>query len=69
MKRYSKSILCCMVIVAGLYYGGKMDREEHAILTMSQQEYDGIRDSLQNINGITPSDDMIAGEWYAKKGE
>lgn len=69
MEKILKIALFVGVLTAGLYFGGKMDREEYAIVNMSQSEYNGIRDSLQSINGNTPSDGMIADVWYQKKGE
>lgn len=69
MEKILKIALFVGVLTTGLYFGGKMDREEYAIVNMSQPEYDGIRDSLQSINGNTPSDGMIADVWYQKKGE
>lgn len=69
MEKILKIVLFVGVLTAGLYFGGKMDREEYAIVNMSQSEYNGIRDSLQSINGNTPSDGMIADVWYQKKGE
>lgn len=69
MEKILKITLFVGVLIAGLYFGGKMDREEYAIVNMSQSEYDGIRDSLKNVNGNIPSDGMIADVWYQKKGE
>lgn len=57
------------IIFAAFHYGGSMDREEHAIATMSQSEYNEIKDSLQIVHNSTPSDGQIANEWYKKKGE
>ncbi len=69
MEKVLKIALFISALTAGLYFGGKMDREEYAIVNMSQSEYDGIRDSLRSINGSTPSDGMITDVWYQKKGE
>lgn len=69
MKRYIKGIFTIAVIISGLAIGAHMDREEQAILTMSQAEYDEISDSVKAVTGHTPSDGKIAAEWYQRRGD
>ncbi len=69
MKRYIKGILVIAVIISGLAVGANMDREEQAILTMSQTEYDEISDSVKAVTGHEPSEGAIAREWYNRRGE
>lgn len=69
MEKVVKGTLLVAVIVFGLHMGASMDREDHAILTMSETEYKDIRDSLATTDGGTPSDGKIADEWYARRGE
>lgn len=69
MEKFVKATLLIALIVFGLHMGASMDREDHAILTMSETEYKEIRDSLAEIAGGAPSDGKIADEWYARRGE
>lgn len=69
MEKFIKTTLLVALIALGLHLGASMDREDHAILTMSQDEYRDIRDSLSTATGHDPSDGAIADEWYARKGE
>lgn len=69
MDKFIRNSIIVLIILAALKYAGNMDREEHAILTMSQTEYDEIKDSLQTIHNSEPSDGQIANEWYNRKGK
>lgn len=69
MKRYIRGIITIAVIVSGLAIGASMDREEQAILTMTQEEYDEISDSIKSTTGHVPSDGKIADEWYHRRGD
>lgn len=69
MDKYIKYAIIAIVILGAFKYAGNMDREEHAIASMSPSEYDEIKDSLQVVHNSTPSDSQIAKEWYKKKGE
>lgn len=69
MDKYIKYAIIALVILGAFKYAGNMDREEHAIASMSHSEYNEIKDSLQVANNSTPSESQIAKEWYKKKGE
>lgn len=61
--------IAAAIILGSFKLAGDIDREEHAIVTMSQEEYSEIKDSLASRHNSTPSDSQIADEWYKKKGE
>ncbi len=67
MSKYIRFAICAAVILCAFKVAGDADREEYAILTMSQTEYDEIKDSLSNIHNSEPSDGQIAKEWYSRK--
>lgn len=69
MSKYIKFSIVAAIFLAAFRYAGQVDREEYAILTMSQTEYDEIRDSLSNIHNSEPSEGQIAKEWYNRKGK
>lgn len=68
MEKLIKFIVCAAIILATLKFAGDMDRTEHAIMLMSDTEYEEIKDSLSNIHNSEPSEKQIANEWYSRKG-
>ena len=67
MGKYIRFTICAAIILGAFKIAGDVDREEQAIVTMSQTEYDEIKDSLSNIHNSEPSDGQIAKEWYNRK--
>lgn len=68
MEKLIKFIVCAAIILATFKFAGDMDRTEHAIMLMSDTEYEEIKDSLSNIHNSEPSEKQIANEWYSRKG-
>lgn len=68
MEKLIKFIVCAAIILAAFKFAGDMDRTEHAIMLMSDTEYEEIKDSLSNIHDSEPSEKQIANEWYNRKG-
>lgn len=67
-EKLIKFIVCAAIILATFKFAGDMDRTEHAIMLMSDTEYEEIKDSLSNIHNSEPSEKQIANEWYSRKG-
>ena len=59
------AILAIVGFFAVLGMVGNIDYTEHIILSMTQEEYESIRDKLTAENGSSPSDFEIA-EYYNK---
>lgn len=56
--------IVCLFAILGL--AGKQDYVDHVILSMSQSEYDSIRDHLLSETGSEPSESDIA-QYYIDK--
>lgn len=56
MEKIIKLIVCAAIILATFKFAGDMDRTEHAIMLMSDTEYEEIKDSLSNIHNSEPSE-------------
>lgn len=68
MEKVIKFIFVAAIILAAFKFAGDMDRTEHAIMLMSDTEYEEIKDSLFNIHNSEPSEKQIANEWDSRKG-
>lgn len=68
MEKVIKFIFVVAIILATFKFAGDMDRTEHAIMLMSDTEYEEIKDSLSTIHNSEPSEKQIANEWYSRKG-
>lgn len=69
MNKIIKYTVIAAVLLASFKVAGDIDFEERIIVSMSQSDYDEIKDSLQNIHGSSPSDYQIAKEWCKQKGK
>lgn len=67
MEKVIKFIFVAAIILATFKFAGDMDRTEHAIMLMSDTEYEEIKDSLSNIHNSEPSEKQIANEWYSRR--
>lgn len=67
-----KLIACCCLIIgfiAVLGYAGDIDFTEQVILSMTQEEYDSVRDRLTQETGEEPSEREIAHWWIEHSKE
>lgn len=67
MKRYVLQLaVACVLVIGGfilLGIGGDIDLCDQTILSMSQEEYDSVKNHLELITGDSPSDREIAHWW------
>ncbi len=67
MKRYVLQLaVACALVIGGfilLGIGGDIDLCDRTILSMSQEEYDSVKNHLELITGDSPSDREITHWW------
>lgn len=68
MKDWKLQTLAAFLLVMGLMFlaglAGDFDFCDQVILSMSQEEYDYVKDTLTKMNGSSPSEREIA-HWWA----
>ena len=68
MKDWKLQALAAFLLVMGLVFlaglAGDFDFCDQVILSMSQEEYDYVKDTLTKMNGSSPSEREIA-HWWA----
>lgn len=68
MKDFKLKVLAVCMIIVGFFalmgWAGDVDFCDQVILSMTQEEYDYVKDSLTKLNGSKPSDREIA-HWWA----
>lgn len=68
MKDWKLQTLAAFLLVMGLVFlaglAGDFDFCDQVILSMSQEEYDYVKDTLTKMNGSSPSEREIA-HWWA----
>lgn len=68
MKKLRLQLLAAFLFTLGLFYvlgvAGDFDFCDQVILSMSQEEYDYVKDSLTKLNGKSPSEREIAHWWH-----
>jgi len=68
MKDWKLQILTAFLMVSGfvllLGLAGDIDFCDKVILSMTQEEYDHVKDTLTKLNGSSPSEREIA-HWWA----
>ncbi len=64
MTKFTKTTIIVSVMIVAFFallgWAGRIDFTEQTILSMSQEEYDSIRQKLTADNGSCPSDYEIA---------
>ena len=67
MKQYVLQLMAAIAIIIGIFVllgiGGDIDLCDRTILSMSQEEYDSVKNHLKMTTGDTPSDREIAHWW------
>ena len=73
MKRYALQFTAACALVVGfvvvLGIAGDIDLCDQTILSMSQEQYDSVKNHLQQSTGSTPSDREIAHWWIEHNRE
>ena len=73
MKRYVLQLTAACALVIGFFallgVGGDIDLCDRTILSMSQEEYDSVKNHLEQTTGDTPSDREIAHWWIDNHGD
>lgn len=68
MKQYRLQLLaaclCTIAFFALIGWAGDFDYCDQIILSMSQEQYDNVKDTLTKKNGKSPSEREIA-HWWA----
>ena len=68
MKDWKLQALAAFLLVMGLVFlaglAGDFDFCDQVILSMSQEDYDYVKDTLTKMNGSSPSEREIA-HWWA----
>jgi len=68
MKDWKLQILAAFLMVSGFVFllglAGDIDFCDRVILSMTQEEYDHVKDTLTKLNGSSPSEREIA-HWWA----
>ena len=68
MKDWKLQILTAFLMVSGFAFllglAGDIDFCDRVILSMTQEEYDHVKDTLTKLNGSSPSEREIA-HWWA----
>lgn len=68
MKDWKLQILAAFLMVSGFVFllglAGDIDFCDRVILSMTQEEYDQVKETLTKLNGNSPSEREIA-HWWA----
>lgn len=71
MKNYFHQLavvsICLLAFLFVLGWAGDVDFTDQVILSMSQEEYDTVKNHLTNKNGQEPSESEIAHWWVENR--